>query len=131
MTAPEQFRKWLASLGGLRADLPVSECVRGFAVQHTLAWPGDMTTATLEGSVKSFPNVEPELAVFTIGAPVFAEGETTWTFSLTGEQTGALPSTGSGVSYFVYDLLITFPGGVPQRIAGGLFPVSGFVTEAV
>jgi hypothetical protein len=100
-------------------------------VSHTLAYPGDVTTATLAGSVKSSPDATAELAVFTIGSPVFANGVTTWSISLSGSQTAALPADvdGNGVESFVYDLLLTLPGGTAQRIAGGLFLVSGFVTE--
>jgi len=124
-----QYADWLLSLGKLRADLP--PCVRGLAVSHTLTYPGNVTTATLAGSVKSAPDATSELAVFTIGTPVFADGVTTWAFSLSGAQTLALPADvdGNGTEAFVYDLLLTLSGGGAQRIAGGLFPVSGFVTE--
>jgi hypothetical protein len=123
------YTDWLKSLGPLRADLP--HCVRGLAVSHTMTYPGNVTTATLEGSVKSAPDATAELAVFTIGSPVFADGVTTWAFSLTGTQTAALPADtdGNGVEVFIYDLLLTLGGGTPQRIAGGVFPLSGFVTE--
>jgi len=127
------YTDWLLSLGKLRADLP--PCVRGLAVSHTLTYPGNVTTATLAGSVKAAPDATSELAVFTIGTPVFADGVTTWTFSLAAgsgsNSTGALPAdtNGDGVEMFIYDLLLTISGGTARRIAGGLFPVSGFVTE--
>lgn len=124
-----QFDTWLKTLGALRADLPPA--VRGLAVTHTLSYPGNVATATLAGSVKSAPDSTSELAAFTIGTPVFADGVTTWVISLSGTQTGALPADGDadGVALFVYDLLLSLSGGTAQRIAGGLFPVSGFVTE--
>ena len=127
MSSP--YTDWLKSLGGLRADLP--HCVRGLAVTHTLTYPGDVTDATLEGALKASPDATSVLAVFAIGTPTFADGVTTWAFSLTGTQTGALPADtdGNGVEAFIYDLLLTLSGGSAERIAGGLFPVSGFVTE--
>jgi hypothetical protein len=124
------YADWLASLGALRADLP--PCVRGLAVSHTLTYPGNVTTATLAGSIKASPDAPTELAAFTVSTPVFADGVTTWTFSLSGGQTLALPADTNfnGVTTLIFDLLLTLPGGTAQRIAGGLFTVSGFVTEA-
>ena len=124
------YASWLASLGALRADLP--PCVRGLAVSHTLTYPGNVTTATLAGSIKASPDAPTELAALTVSTPVFADGVTTWTFSLSGGQTLALPAdtTFNGVTTLIYDLLLTLSGGTAQRIAGGLFPISGFVTEA-
>ena len=124
------YADWLASLGALRADLP--PCVRGLAVSHTLTYPGNVTTATLAGSIKASPDAPTELAALTVSTPVFADGVTTWTFSLSGGQTLALPADTNfnGVTTLIFDLLLTLPGGTAQRIAGGLFTVSGFVTEA-
>jgi hypothetical protein len=133
MTIPSQFAGWLAALGPLRADLPPA--VRGLRVEHTLTYPGNVTTASLQGAVKAAPDATAELATFTVGTPVFAGGVTTWTFSLaagsSANSTGALPADGDGdgLAVFVFDLLLTLSGGSAQRIAAGLFPVSGFVTE--
>ena len=129
----KQFQTWLESLGTRKADLP--PCVRGLAVEHTLTYPGNVTTATLEGAVKASPDATSELATFTIGTPSFTDGVTTWTFGLAAgsgaNSTGSLPvdGDGDGIEYFIYDLLLTLSGGTAERIAGGLFPVSGFVTE--
>lgn len=128
------YASWLASLGALRADLP--PCVRGLAMSHTLTFPGNVTTATLAGSVKASPDAPTELAVFSMTTPVFADGVTSWTFNLAagfgGNSTGILPADTDfdGVTTLIYDLLLTLPGSTAQRIAGGLFTVSGFVTEA-
>lgn len=127
------FPEWLASLGGLRGDLPPA--VRGLRMEHTLTYPGNVTTATLQGAVKASPDATSELAVFTIGTPSHSAGVTTWTFSLAAgsgsNSTGGLPadSNGDGVETFIYDLLLTLSGGSAQRIAAGLLPISGFVTE--
>lgn len=123
------YAEWLATLGALRADLP--PCVRGLPVSHTLTYPGNVTTATLTGSIKAAPDATAELAIFTVGTPSFAGGVTTFPFSLSGSQTAALPADvdGNGVTTLVFDLLLTLSGGAPRRIAGGLFTVSGFVTE--
>jgi len=130
-----QYSEWLASLGNLRADLPA--CTRRLPVEHTLTYQGDVRTATLIGSIKAAPDSETELAVFSVSAPNYnaGAGVTIWNFSLAGgtgpNSTGALPADtdGDGVTTLIYDLILTLPGGYPQRIAGGLFPVSGFVTE--
>lgn len=124
-----QYETWLSTLGGLRADMPMT--VRGLPITHTVTYPGNVTTATLEGAVKASPDAAAELAVFTVGTPTFADGVTTWAISLTGTQTGALPADadGDGREDFIFDFLLTLSGGTPERIIGGLFPVSGFVTE--
>jgi len=107
--------------------------VRGLAISHTVTFPGNVTTATLSGSIKASPDATAELAVFTIGTPSFDAGTglTSWVVGLTGTQTGALPidAGGSGRIELIYDFLLTLSGGTPQRIFGGLFPLSGFVTE--
>lgn len=124
-----QYDTWLSTLGGLRADMPVT--VRGLAISHTVTYPGNVTTATLEGAVKAAPDATAELATFTVGTPAFADGVTTWAISLNGTATGALPadSDGDGREVFIFDMLLTLSGGSPERIIAGLFPVSGFVTE--
>ncbi len=124
-----QYDTWLATLGGLRADMPMT--VRGLPVSHTVTYPGNVTGATLAGSVKASPDATSELATFTVGTAVFADGVTSWPISLTGTQTGALPadSDGDGRTDLIFDFLLTLSGGAPERIFGGLFPVSGFVTE--
>jgi len=106
-------------------------------MSHTLTYPANVTTATLQGSVKSSPDATAELAVFTVGVPVFADGVTTWEFSLAAgdgvNSTGILPADndGDGLEILIYDLILTLAGGSAERIAGGLFTVSGFVTESV
>jgi hypothetical protein len=124
-----QYDTWLSTLGGLRADMPMT--VRGLPISHTVTYPGNVTTAALAGSVKASPDATAELATFTVGTAVFADGVTTWPISLTGTQTGPLPADtdGDGETVVIYDFLLTLSGGSPQRIFGGLFPVSGFVTE--
>lgn len=124
-----QYDTWLSTLGGLRADMPMT--VRGLSISHTVTYSGNVTTATLKGAVKVSPDATAELATFTVGAPAFADGVTTWAISLNGTQTGALPADGDGDGreVFIFDFLLTLSGGTPQRIFGGLFPVSGFVTE--
>lgn len=123
------YATWLATLGTLRADMPMT--VRGLPISHTVTYPGNVTTATLAGSVKASPDATSELATFTVGTPSFAGGVTTWAISLTGTQTGGLPADtdGDGETILIYDFLLTLSGGSPQRLFGGLFPVSGFVTE--
>jgi hypothetical protein len=128
-----QYTTWLNTLGSVRADMPVSEQVRGLPVSHVITFPGNVTTATLAGAVKSSPDATAELATFTIGTPAFNSGTglTSWTVSLSASQTLGLPadSDGDGVETFVYDFLLTLSGGPPRRIMAGLFPLSGFVTE--
>lgn len=123
-----QYQTWLQSLGTLRADMPVA--VRGLPINHEVSYPGDVTGAVLAGSVKASPDAPSELAVFTVGTPSFAGGRTTWQVELSGSQTLALPADGdgSGVETFIYDFVLSIAGS-PSRIFGGLFPLSGFVTE--
>jgi hypothetical protein len=123
-----KFPEWLKSLGTRRADLPPA--VRGQAVRHTIRWPGDQTSAVLVGTIKATPDATSELAIWSVGAGVFDGTDTRWEVSLTGGQTLALPSDNdfSGTETFVYDFLIT-QGGFTQRVFGGLFTLSGFVTE--
>lgn len=127
----QEFETWLKSLGKRRADMPVAD--RGLPVSHTITYTGDVTTATLEGSVKASPDSPSELAVFSVSAPSFDAGAnlTTWAFSLTGAQTLALPvdDDGDGLVTLIYDFVFTPNGGSPRRLFGGLFPISGFVTE--
>lgn len=122
------FADWLASLGSRRANLPPA--VRGLAVVHNVSYTGDVSAGTLAGSIKASPDATTELAVFSVASPVFADGVTTWQIGLTGLQTGAMPADidGSGVEYFVYDFLLTIDGNT-ERLFGGLFALSGFVTE--
>jgi hypothetical protein len=123
-----KFPEWLKSLGTRRADLPPAD--RGQPVRHTIRWPGDQTSAVLVGTIKATPDATSELAIWSVGAGVFDGTETRWEVGLTGGQTLALPSDNdfSGTETFVYDFLIT-QGGFTQRVFGGLFTLSGFVTE--
>lgn len=121
-----QFPEWRKSLGTRRADLPVAEQVRGQPIEHLIRHPGDLTSSTLTGSVKASPDSTSALATFTVGAPTFVNGETRWVVSLSGSQTGGLPDdkNGDGVEFFYYDFLLD-----GKRLFGGLFPLSGFITE--
>ena len=123
-----QFDTWLRALR-FRRDL---SCDRGLPFTHTISYEGDLTTSGIAGTVKASPDATAELAVFTISSPVFADGFTTWTVSLSGAQTLALPADvdGDGRTDLVFDFLISGPGGVnPERLFGGVFTVVGFVTE--
>ena len=131
----KKWATWLGSLGTRLANLPPA--TRGLAMSHTLSYPGNVTTATLAGSVKASPDSPTELAVFTIGAAAYDAGtnKTTWAFSLAAgsgaNSTGALPadSDNDGLEFFPYDLLLTLSGQPTERIAGGLLPISGYITE--
>jgi len=123
-----KFPEWLKSLGTRRADLPPA--VRGQPVRHTIVYPGDQTSAVLVGKIKATPDATSELALWSVGAGVFDGTETRWEVSLTGGQTLSLPDDGDfdGVERLVSDFLIT-QDGFSQRVFGGLFTLSGFVTE--
>lgn len=125
MTNP--FPEWLALLAQARkgpVTMPVA--VRGQAYQHNITVAGDWTSATLAGSVRAAPDSGTALATFTVGTPSLDSGSTTWVVSLTGTQTNALPDDGDGdgVELFPYDFLLN-----NQRLFGGLFPLSGHITE--
>ena len=119
-----EYQEWLASLGGLRADMPVA--VRGQALSHTVTYPGDVTTATLTGSVRAAPDSDTALATFTIGTPAFADGVTTWAISLGEGDWGSIPADtdGNGTTVLPFDFLLN-----NNRLFGGLFTVSGHITE--
>ena len=127
------FNTWLQSLGPRRADMRAD---RGLPMSHTIQYPGNVTSWGLAGTVKSSPDSVTELAVFTIGTPSFDAGSnlTTWAVSLSAAQTAALPADADldGRVDLVFDFLISGPGGTnppPFRLFGGIFSVSGFVTE--
>lgn len=122
-----KFPEWLAALGARRADLIGSDHVRGQSLSHTVRYTGDWSASSLTGSVKAAPDAATELAVFAVSSPVFADGVTSWFISLSASQTAALPADGdaNGIEDFVYDVLID-----GRRLFGGLFRISGFVTEA-
>jgi hypothetical protein len=125
-----EYTAWLGTLGPLRADMPM--VVRGQRIDHLVTFPGDVSAFDLYGTVKAAPNSTAELAIFDVGAPDTAlnPGFTTWAISLTGAATGGLPTSDAngGLDLFIYDFLLEIDG-EPRRIFGGLFPVSGFVTE--
>jgi hypothetical protein len=127
-----EYAAWLGTLGPLRADMPM--VVRGQRIDHLVVYPGNVSGAALYGSVKASPNATAELAIFDVGPPDIAlnPGATTWAVSLTGAATGGLPTNveNGGIDQFIYDFLLEIDG-APRRIFGGLFPVSGFVTEPV
>lgn len=134
----DQWTAWKATLAAQqKGPLDLTPATRGQHYEITITYPGDVTTATLAGSVRSSPDSGTALAAFTIGAPAFASGVTTWTVYLvagTGAgSTGILPADtdGDGVEYFPYDFLITFAGESAERLFGGLLPVSGHITEPV
>ncbi len=125
-----QYDTWLNTLGTRRADMPMT--VRGFAMFHTITYPGDVTDWELSGTVKASPDSTTELATFTVDTPVFLSGKTTWTVNLSGAQTALLPEGLDGRTDLIFDFIISGPSGLnplPSRLFGGLFPVSGFVTE--
>lgn len=128
MTTP--YTDWLASLGTSRADMPMQ--TRGLELNHVIKYPGDVTDATLIGSVKVAPDSPASLANFIIAAPTFDGTNTSWVVSLSESQTASLPADGNGdgLTYLLFDFLLTLSGGSAQRLFGGLLPVSGFITES-
>lgn len=122
-----QFDTWLKTLARARkGPVTMPDAVRGHAYTQNITVVGDWTEATLTGSIRVAPDSDTALAVFTVGAPSLSSGNTTWIVSLTGTQTSALPIDGNadGEELFVYDFLLN-----NQRLFGGIFPLSGHVTE--
>lgn len=123
------FTEWLKLLAQARkgpVTLPVA--VRGQAYTHNISVSGDWTASTLRGSVRASPDSSTALATFTIGTPALVSGSTVWIISFSTAQTAALPADGDGdgVEQFPYDFLLN-----GQRLFGGLFPLSGHITEPV
>lgn len=119
------WSEWLATLGTQRADL--KPAVRGQLFgPFTITHPGDVTGDTLLGSVRAETDSTTALATFTIGTPSFSDGVTTWTYSLPADGWANVPADadGNGVEVLPYDFILD-----GQRIFGGLFTVSGHITE--
>lgn len=130
------FQDWLNLLAIAKTGpYTLKPAVRGQLWTFSFSVPGDLTTATLTGEVRSGPDSGTALAEFTIGTPAFNDGYTTWAISLaagTGpNSTGSLPSDGdgNGTEYFPYDFLLKPSGGSAGRLFGGLLPLSGHITE--
>jgi hypothetical protein len=130
----ERFATWLKRLGQMKKGpfLP-NGASRGRPWSADLVIPGDWSTATFRGEIRSQPDAGSVLASFAFTTPVFSGGQTTLTMSLasgTGaNSTGSLPSDNDfdGVEYFPFDVLANF-GGTEDLFFGGLLPVAGRIT---
>jgi len=132
------FPEWLELLAtAKKGPLQMPVAVRGQEYSHHIRVEGDFTGDTLTGQVRASPDADSPLVSFSIGTPDFDAGFTTWTVSLAqgsgANSTGVLPvdGTGTGVQYFPYDFLLQISGSNPERLIGGLLPVSGHITEPV
>jgi hypothetical protein len=120
-----QYQEWLRLLRQARkgpVTLPV--CVRGQEYRHTIEIEGDWTTGTLASEIKVAPNADTPLATFAIGNVSFDGTYTSFECFLSASETLALPALPEGVDNFLYDFLLN-----GERLIGGLFPVSGFITD--
>ena len=133
------FPEWLALLAQAnKGPVTLQPAVRGQAYTVTISYPGDVTTATLEGAVAASPDSPTKLAIFSVSAPEYQSlaDRTVWTCTLASgagaNSTGALPADtdGNGVEYLLYDFIITLSGQNPERLFGGVLPVIGYITEA-
>lgn len=124
------FETWLKTLGARRRDLL---CDRGLQFTHFIKYPGNVTDWELTGAIKAWPDATAELTTFVIDVDGFADGFTTFKASLDPSQTAfasAPDSDGDGRVDLVYDFLLAEPDGAnARRLFGGIFTVSGFVTE--
>lgn len=132
MTTP--FPEWLGRLAKAeKGPVSLPDAVRDQAYSHLVKVQGNWSTATLTGEVRSAPDADTALLAFTIGTPTFDGSHTSWSISLSeGWATSAgFPADDSltGVQYFPYDFLLKPQGGNAERLIGGLFPVSGHITE--
>lgn len=127
-----QFTDWLNQLAlDRKGPVRFSSITRGLPwFGNVVSYPGDVTTATLEMEIRAAPSAPIKLVDVTIGAPSFTGGRTVWALSLSAVQTAALPleGDGSGVADFAIDAVMTLSGSSPERLFGGIIPVSGFVT---
>jgi len=128
----DEFADWLAQLGRDSKGPVMFEAVtRGLAWTGTVVtYPGNVTTATLDMQIRAAPNSASVIEDVTIGAPVFADGKTTWALSMTAAETLALPGVENenGLAYFPVDVTLALSGSSAQRLFGGILPVSGYIT---
>jgi hypothetical protein len=130
----ERFATWLKRLAQMKKGpfLP-GGASRGRPWSAGLVIPGDWSSATFRGEVRSQPDAGTILATFAFTAPSFDGEKTTVTMSLasgTGaNSTGILPSDNNfdGVEYFPFDVLVDF-GGTEDLFFGGVLPVAGRIT---
>jgi hypothetical protein len=120
-----QYQEWLRLLRQARkGPVPLPVCVRGQEYRHTIEIEGNWTTGTLAGEIKVAPNADTPLATFAIGNVSFDGTYTSFECFLSASETLALPALPEGVDNFLYDFLLN-----GERLIGGLFRVSGFITD--
>lgn len=131
-----QYTAWLRSLAAAqKGPVALPTAVRQLPYRAVLAINADFSGATIVAQVKSSPGSPTSLADFTVSVSSFSGGVTIVSLSLaagTGaDSTGSLPADADmdGIEYFPFDILVT-PDGIdePERLCGGLLPVSGFIT---
>lgn len=126
MTVPAEWLRFLNETGTGPLAL---YAVRGDGFSQTVTIDADLTGATIAGSIRSAPDASPALADFTVSALTVADGVTTFTISLTIEQTSTLPedTAGRGVIELPWALRITMPGFEEALLVGGPFQLAGRV----
>lgn len=127
------FDEWLRQLAAAKKGPVPLRIDRGLPWTYTIALQADYTGSSLIGSIRLAPDaIDPVLVSFTVSGPSVADGVTSFTLSLTKEQTAALPADADadGTTQLVYDLLFTPSGGTQSRLFGGVVEVLGKVTNA-
>lgn len=136
-----QFDEWLAVLAAGSKGGPdlspgiIPAAVRGDAWKCLLELPGDWSTATIAGAIRSSPDAGSVLATFTVGNGTYNSLTQTTTFTATlaggsgSNSTGSLPgdSDGNGVAMFPAAFTITPSGGTAELMLGWAFIVQGKV----
>lgn len=130
------FDDWLAEKRRARKGGAVLRSgSRGRAFRQPMLIPGDFSGASWRGQVRIHPDAEALLASFTFSAGVYnaAIGKTLVTFSLPGgsgaDGTGSLPlpTDGSTIAVFPFEVLCTPAGGTEDEFLAGAIPIIGRV----
>lgn len=132
------FDDWLAELRRARkGGVMLTAGTRGRALEQAMLLPGDFSGAAFRGEVGVHPDAALTLAefTFTVGDYDPDLGKTLVTFSLPGGDgagaTGSLPlpTDGSTIAVFAFDILCTRAGGAEKEFFGGALPIIGRVTH--
>jgi len=135
------FDEWLAMLAAGNKGGPdlcpsiIPAAVRGNAWTCPIELPGDYSTATIAGAVRSAPDASSVLVTMTVSSGTYSSATNTTTFTASlasgtgSNSTGALPTDTDGNGYVALPaaFTITPSGGSAELLMGWAFIVQGKV----
>jgi hypothetical protein len=136
-----RFDTWLQELAAAEkggAEITsriIRPAVRGDAWQALIELPGDWSSATITGAIRSEPDATGTLAAFTVSSGTYSSGTDTTTFTASlasgsgSNSTGSLSADdeGDGVVKLPAAFTITPSGGNAELLFGFAFVVLGKV----